>query len=107
MLSQALVAHPYNPSYSGDRDLQDFSSKSARANSSRDPIAKKPFTKKQLKEWLKLKPKKKKKKEKFCKVLRKSMIHSELIFILRCEVQDNYFSRDFFQMKVNSLQMDL
>jgi hypothetical protein len=36
-----LVAHICNPSYSGGRDQ-----KAAWANSSRDPILKKPFTKK-------------------------------------------------------------
>jgi hypothetical protein len=35
------VAHAYNPSYSGGRDQKDYSSKSAQANSSQDPITKK------------------------------------------------------------------
>jgi hypothetical protein len=41
------VAHAYNPSYSGDRDQEDCSSKPTQANSSWDPISKKPFTKKE------------------------------------------------------------
>jgi hypothetical protein len=36
------VAHTCNPSYSGGRDQEDHSSKPAQANSSRDPISKKP-----------------------------------------------------------------
>jgi hypothetical protein len=40
------VAHAYNPSYSGGRDQEDHGSKLGRANSSRDPISKKTFTKK-------------------------------------------------------------
>jgi hypothetical protein len=43
--SQALVAHSYNPSYSGDRDQEDCGLKPARANSSRDPISKSPSQK--------------------------------------------------------------
>jgi hypothetical protein len=39
------VAHACNPSYSGDRDQEDHSSKSAQANSSQDPISKIPNTK--------------------------------------------------------------
>jgi hypothetical protein len=42
----ALVAHAYNPSYSGGRDQKDLGSKPAQANSSRDPTLKKPNTKK-------------------------------------------------------------
>jgi hypothetical protein len=42
-----------NPSYSGGRDQEDFCSKPAQANSSQDPILKKPFTKKGLEKWLK------------------------------------------------------
>jgi hypothetical protein len=38
IISQALVAHSYNPSYLGGRDLEDYSSKPAWANSSRDPF---------------------------------------------------------------------
>jgi hypothetical protein len=41
---QAMVAHAYT-SYSGGRDQEDHGSKSARTNSSRDPISKKPITK--------------------------------------------------------------
>jgi hypothetical protein len=40
------VAHTYNPSYSGGRDQEDCGSKPAQVNSSRDPISKKPITKK-------------------------------------------------------------
>jgi hypothetical protein len=40
------VAHAYNPSYLGDRNQADFGSKPAWANSSRNPISKKPITKK-------------------------------------------------------------
>jgi hypothetical protein len=50
-----LVAHAYNPSYSGGRDQEDCSSKPAQANSLLDPISKKPFTKIGLVEWLKVK----------------------------------------------------
>jgi hypothetical protein len=46
MNCQKLVAHAYNPSYSGGRNQEDRDSKPARANSSRDPISEKPFTKK-------------------------------------------------------------
>jgi hypothetical protein len=52
--SQVLVAHAYNPSYSGGRDQKDLGSKPAQANSLRDPILKKPLTKKGLVEWLKV-----------------------------------------------------
>jgi hypothetical protein len=39
------VAHPYNPSYSGDRgDQEDFSSKPAQAKTSRNPISRKKIT---------------------------------------------------------------
>jgi hypothetical protein len=41
-----LVAHACNPSYSGGRDQEGHGSKPAWANISRDPISKKPFTKK-------------------------------------------------------------
>jgi hypothetical protein len=44
-MSWVLVAHAYNPSYSGGREREDCSSKPAWANSSRDPILKKPITK--------------------------------------------------------------
>jgi hypothetical protein len=49
------VAHTCNPSYSGGRDQEDLGLKSAWANSSRDSISKKPFTKNGLAEWLKVK----------------------------------------------------
>jgi hypothetical protein len=39
------VAHACNPSYTGGRDQEDCSLKPARANSSRDPISKKPSQK--------------------------------------------------------------
>jgi hypothetical protein len=53
-------AHAFNPSYSGSRDQEDHSLKPAHANSSRDPISKKPsytHTKKIIRtvEWLKVK----------------------------------------------------
>jgi hypothetical protein len=53
-LGRALVAHACNPSYSGGRDQEDCGSKPAWENSSKDPISKKPFTKKKkgLVEWL-------------------------------------------------------
>jgi hypothetical protein len=44
--SQALVAHPCNPNYSGGSDLEDHSSKPAWANSSSDLILKIPNKKK-------------------------------------------------------------
>jgi hypothetical protein len=44
--SWALVAQAYNPNYSGGRDQEDGGSKPAWANSSQDPISKKPITKK-------------------------------------------------------------
>jgi hypothetical protein len=50
-----LVAHSYNPSYSGDRDQEGGVLKPAWANSSRDPISKtkqKTLYKKGLVEWL-------------------------------------------------------
>jgi hypothetical protein len=43
---QALVAHAYNPRYSGGRDQEDHGSKLAWANSSWDPILKKKSQKK-------------------------------------------------------------
>jgi hypothetical protein len=46
ILSPVLVAHAYNPSYSGGRDQEDGSSKPARINSSPDSISKIPNTKK-------------------------------------------------------------
>jgi hypothetical protein len=42
---QALVAHSCSPSYLGGRDQEHHGSKPAQANSSRDPISKKPITK--------------------------------------------------------------
>jgi hypothetical protein len=44
-LSQVLVAHACNPSYSAGRDQEDHSSKPAWTNSSRDPISKNPSQK--------------------------------------------------------------
>jgi hypothetical protein len=66
------VVLAYNRSYSGGRDQEDCSSKTARANSSVRPYLEKPFTKIGLVEWLKVKAlsstpstaKKKKKKKK-------------------------------------------
>jgi hypothetical protein len=51
--TQELVANACIPSYSGGRDQEDHSSKPAWANSSQDPISKKPITKTGLVEWLK------------------------------------------------------
>jgi hypothetical protein len=47
-----LVAHAFNPSYSGGSDQEDRSSKPSWANSLRDPISKKPITKRELVEQL-------------------------------------------------------
>jgi hypothetical protein len=47
-------AHNCNPSYAGSRDLEDLGLKPAQANSSPDPISKKPITKIELVEWIKL-----------------------------------------------------
>jgi hypothetical protein len=52
--SQALVAHTCNASYSGGRVWEDCGLKPAQANSSRDPMLKKPFTEKGIVEWLKV-----------------------------------------------------
>jgi hypothetical protein len=53
-MNQALMAHTGNPSYLGSRHQEDRGSKPAQANSFRDPISKKPITKKKgLVEWLK------------------------------------------------------
>jgi hypothetical protein len=49
------VACSCDPSYLGGRDQEDSGSKPAWANSSLDPILKKPITKIGLVEWLKLK----------------------------------------------------
>jgi hypothetical protein len=54
VISWALVAHTGNPSYSGRRGQEDCGLKPAWANSSRDAITKKPFTKIGLVEWLKV-----------------------------------------------------
>jgi hypothetical protein len=43
--SLALVAHAYNPSYSGGRDQEDHGSKPPWANILLDPISKIPNTK--------------------------------------------------------------
>jgi hypothetical protein len=51
--SQAAVAHTCNPSYSGERD-ENHDLKPFRANSSREPISKRPITKIELVEWLKV-----------------------------------------------------
>jgi hypothetical protein len=48
LLGVASLTHACNPSYSGGRDQEDRSSKPARANSSWDPISKKPIRKKGL-----------------------------------------------------------
>jgi hypothetical protein len=45
-MSRKPVAHACNPSYSGGRDQEDRNLKLAQANSSRDPILKKPTQKK-------------------------------------------------------------
>jgi hypothetical protein len=44
-LSQALVAHAYNPSYSGGRDQEDRGLKPAWGKRSKDPISKHPSQK--------------------------------------------------------------
>jgi hypothetical protein len=51
---RVLVAHAWNPSYSGDRDQENRGSKTAWANSLQDPIWKTAITKKGLVEWLKV-----------------------------------------------------
>jgi hypothetical protein len=48
-----MVVHTCNPSYSEGTDQEDCGLKPSLANSSRDPISIKPFTKKRLVEWLK------------------------------------------------------
>jgi hypothetical protein len=53
-VNQAPVAHACNPSYSGRRDQEDHVPNPTWANSSQDPISKKPFTKKGLVEWFKV-----------------------------------------------------
>jgi hypothetical protein len=53
-MSQALVAHVCNPSYSGDRDQKDCSLRPAQANSSRErPYLENVQYKKGQVEWLK------------------------------------------------------
>jgi hypothetical protein len=52
--SWALVAQAYDPSYSGSRDQEDHGLKPAWANSSKDPISKKPTTEKGLVQWPKV-----------------------------------------------------
>jgi hypothetical protein len=52
--SPALMAHAYNPSYSGGRDQEDCGSKPAWANKLWDPISKNPTQKKGLVEWFKV-----------------------------------------------------
>jgi hypothetical protein len=42
--SRVLVAHACNPSYSGDRDLENLGWKPASVNSLQDPISKKTIT---------------------------------------------------------------
>jgi hypothetical protein len=48
------MAHPSNPSYSGDGDQEDLDSKPAPANNLQDPTLKKPITKKGVVGWLKV-----------------------------------------------------
>jgi hypothetical protein len=45
MVHLTLVAHAYNPTFSGGRDQKDSSPKPVQANSSQDLILKKPFIK--------------------------------------------------------------
>jgi hypothetical protein len=52
-LSQAQVAHACNPGYSGSRDQEDQSQLQLKIVR-RDPILKKPITKKRLVKWLKV-----------------------------------------------------
>jgi hypothetical protein len=52
-VSWALVAHAYNPRYSGGRDQEDLDWEPAQTNSSRDHISKIPNTKTRLVQWLK------------------------------------------------------
>jgi hypothetical protein len=58
-LSQVPVAHTCNRNFSRGIDQEDHSSKPAQANSSQNPISKKPYLKKthhkkELVEWLKM-----------------------------------------------------
>jgi hypothetical protein len=52
---RALLAHAYNPTYSGGRDQEDRGLKPAQENSSTRLYLEKPFTKIELMEWLKMK----------------------------------------------------
>jgi hypothetical protein len=52
ILSQALVAHAYNPSYSGGTDQEDCSSKLAQADGPARPYLEKTHHKNGLVEWL-------------------------------------------------------
>jgi hypothetical protein len=52
--SQVLMAHACHLSYLRGRDQEDHGSKPAQANNWRNPISKKPITKKGLVEWLKV-----------------------------------------------------
>jgi hypothetical protein len=45
IFSQAPVAHTCNPRFSKSRNQEDWGSKPAQANSSQDPVSKKPNTK--------------------------------------------------------------
>jgi hypothetical protein len=55
LFSWLSVAHTCNPSYSGDRDQEDFDSKPAWGNSPKRPYLEKTHpTKKSLVEWLKV-----------------------------------------------------
>jgi hypothetical protein len=47
-MSQAPVAHTCNPNYSGGKDQEDRGSKPEQANSSQEPLWKKPIIKKGL-----------------------------------------------------------
>jgi hypothetical protein len=53
-VDQVPVAHTCNPSFLGGRDQGDHGLKPAWANSSQDPISKKPITKKGLVEYVKV-----------------------------------------------------
>jgi hypothetical protein len=54
MASQAQVAHACNPSYSGDKDQEDHSSKPAQGKKFLRPYLKKIHHTKGLVEWLKV-----------------------------------------------------
>jgi hypothetical protein len=56
------VAHAYNPSYSGDRNQEDHSSKPTQATSSQDPVLENP-TQNRAEEWLNVGPEFKHKKK--------------------------------------------